>query len=374
MIVTMDKELKSFEDLAVNFAKKELMENREENDKYPFGPFFSDVLEKAFEVGFYGITLPEDMGGVGQGISALSVVLDSISQEDASLAGIIFTNSLAQELMICAGSSDILKNITSNAGSYKDFLIAFPAYDNPSEIKPKVIAKNEGNNYTLSGKVDYLVIGGITKYGLVPAVTGNNGDCSYFIIDLSGSGVEKSEPVLSLGLRACPAVDVTLQNVNAELIGEEGRGIGYFNNVVDKMSAAQASLAAGIMKGSFNEAFQYANDRFQGGWEIINWSEIKMILSNMAIKTKMADLALARACEAVDSREGDSDLSSRAASIYILEMAAEITTDGIQMLGGNGYMKDYGQEKRFRDAKQVQSMLGIASMKKIGYIQKIIEQ
>ena len=373
MIALINKELKSFEDLAVNFAKKELMENCEENDKYPFGPFFSDVLDKAFEVGFFGITLPEDLGGVGQGVSALSLILDNISKEDASLACIIFSNAFAQELMICAGSNEALKKITSNDGNYRDFLISFPSYDNPTEIKPLVKAKKEGDRYTLSGKVDYLVMGGITKYALIPALTGNDSSSSFFLIDLTESGVEKSEPVLSLGMRACPAVDVSLQDVKGELVGDEGKACVYFDKAADKMCVAQASIASGIMKGSFNEAFQYANERFQGGWEIINWSEVKMILSNMAVMTKIAELALARAADAVDCQEGDCDLSSRAASIYILEMAVDLTTDGIQVLGGNGYMKDYGQEKRFRDAKQAQSLLGIAPMKKIGYIRKLIE-
>jgi len=374
MNTSTNKELKSFEDLAANFANKELLENREENDRYPFGSFFTDVLDKAFDVGFFGITLPEDLGGVGQGVSALSVILNNISKVDASLAAIIFTNVIAQEIMLNSGSSENLKKITTISENYKEFLIAFPSYDNPSEIKSAVEVNKEGEKYILSGKVDYLVLGDFTKYALIPAVKGKDVGCSYFLIDLSSSGVVKSDPVLSLGLRACPAVDVKLNNVEGEIIGEEGKGFTYFEEVSDRMSVAQASMATGIMKGSFDEAFEYAKDRFQGGCEIINWSEIKMILSNLGIKTKIAELALCRACEAVDNKEGDYGLSSRAASIYIQEMATELTTDGIQVLGGNGYMKDYGQEKRFRDAKQSQCLLGISQMKKICYMERIIGQ
>ena len=63
--------------------------------------------------------------------------------------------------------------------------------------------------------------------------------------------------------------------------------------------------------------------------------------------------------------------SAFAAALHIHELACEVVTDGIQVLGGNGYMKDYGQEKRYRDARQVQALLGIAPLKKIGIIREI---
>ena len=131
-------------------------------------------------------------------------------------------------------------------------------------------------------------------------------------------------------------------------------------------------MSLGVMKGSFNEAFEYTKTRFQGGREIVNWSEVRMILSDMATKVKIADMALVTACQAVEAKSTDWDLCSRAAAIHIQSLACDLTTDGIQLLGGYGYMKDYGQEKRFRDAKHIQALLGLTPMKKIRYIKRII--
>jgi alkylation response protein AidB-like acyl-CoA dehydrogenase len=99
-----------------------------------------------------------------------------------------------------------------------------------------------------------------------------------------------------------------------------------------------------------------------------------MILSNMAVRMNIADMTLRQACQAVEQNEPGWELNSLAAAIHIQEMACDLTTDGIQLLGGYGYMKDYGQEKRFRDAKHVQALLGMVPMKRLQYIKKIIEE
>ncbi len=366
----INAELKSFEDLASSFAHKELAPNREMNDKYPFGPFFDGALNKAYEVGFLGITLPEDLGGIGQGISTLCVVLEGICQADSSLGAIIFTNAFSQEIFLAAGAQEILSKITSNAKKAKESLIASPVFTNPSEMKLTVEAKKDKNSYTLSGSLEYLVLGSLAQYALIPAKIQNT--YSFFLVDLADRGISKSDVVFSLGLHACPAVDLTLTNVKAEIVGKEGQGAIYFEDVANKLSVAAAAMSLGVMKGSFNEAFEYTKTRFQGGREILNWSEVRMILSDMAIKIKASELALTTACQAVESKAIDWDLCSRAAALHIQSLACDLTTDGIQLLGGYGYMKDYGQEKRFRDAKHMQALLGITPMKRMKYIKKII--
>jgi alkylation response protein AidB-like acyl-CoA dehydrogenase len=85
MSATFKTELKPFEDLAQNFAAKELLADRDVNDRYPFGPFFIKVVEKAFSVGLFGATLPEECGGIGQDMGALCAILDRICAVDASL-------------------------------------------------------------------------------------------------------------------------------------------------------------------------------------------------------------------------------------------------------------------------------------------------
>lgn len=373
MLTTIKCELKSFEDLAHSFAAKELTANREERDRYPFGPFFDSVIDKAYEVGILGATLPEECGGIGQDVSALCIILDHISAADASLAGIIFTNALSQEIILAAGNKEELSSITSQASNANAALIACPSFANPSETGVALEAVKIKDTYMLNGAIEYVVLGGLSGHALVPAKIRGQEGYSYFLINLNDKGIYKSQPVFSLGLHACPAVDINVAGVEAKLIGKEGAGAHYFNQASDRMHSAVAAIQCGIMKGSFNEALDYSQQRCQGGKEIIHWSGLRMILGQMAVQVKIAEMVVSEAAMAVENREPQWNLYARAAALHLSELACTLTTDGIQCLGGNGYMKDYGQEKRFRDAKHTQALLGLAPMRKLSMISDMLK-
>jgi len=371
MLALVNTELKPFEDLASDFAAKELVQSTEQQDQYPFGPFFDNILDKAYEVGLLGITLPEKLGGIGQGVSTLCVILDHICRADSSLGGIIFSNTFAQELILCSGEDDLLAKSLVTAKNAHDFLFAVPSYCNPAETELIPVATKEKKSYTLSGPIEYVVMAGMASHGIIPARIGAQEDYSYFLVDMTDKGILKSEPIVSLGLHACPACDLKLKKVKAELLGKQAHGPKYFSAISDKLHVAAAAMSLGIMKGTFQEALAYTKERRQGGREIINWTEMSMILANMAIRIKNAEMCVTQASLATDHKDPQWDLCSLAAALHVQKMACDITTDGIQVLGGNGYMKDYGQEKRYRDAKQVQALLGITPLKKISYITRI---
>ena len=372
MIAKNNKELKLIEKAAYDFARKELWPEREENDKYPYGPFFESTLNKAYDLDFFHAILPESYGGIGQGVSSLCVVLENISREDTSLSGIIFTNSAAYEILLAAGSDDLLKDITDGAKTVNQFLVALPVFSDPIQTRQMPAAVKAGDGYQLSGSLEYLVLGTIADKALVPASIKGVDGYSFFLIDLKNGSAKTSAPIHSLGLHACPAADLTVSNAPARLVGKEGDGQALFTKMSDRMSVAAAAMSTGIMKGSFKEAIDYTKERSQGGRKIINWSEIKLLLANMSIKIKNSEMSLARACQAVDDGETGWEECSRASALLIQETACELTTDGIQAMGGVGYMKDFGQEKRYRDAKHIQAVFGITPIKKINHLDAII--
>jgi alkylation response protein AidB-like acyl-CoA dehydrogenase len=372
MMAAKENESLLLEEIVRLFAARELAKNRETNDAYPFAPFWDDVLERAFATGFFSTLLPEELGGMGRDIAPLCHLLRSLSETDASLAGIIFTNSLAQELLFAAAGEQALREAFHDAATARQALIACPAFCNPGEIELAAEARREGAAYRLDGKQDYLVLGNVASRALIPAAIAGRPGYSYFLIELSGAGATASAPIFSLGLHACPAVDLRLDGAPARLVGLEGAGQEYFTESADRMTAGLAAIAAGIMAGSLREALDYAAQRFQGGTEIINWPEVRMMLANMAVEAKIAAMAVAMACEAADAGRSDWRLCGRAAAIHAAALAVRATTDGIQVLGGVGYMKDFGQEKRFRDAQQAQALLGLAPLKKMEYIDAVV--
>lgn len=367
-----NKELKLLDNASREFAKKVLAPEREETDKYPFGPFFSHIIEKAFGLDFFHITLPESLGGVGHGIEALCVIMDNICQEDSSLGGIIFTNAFAQQIILAAGADDLLKEITTAQKKPEDCLIACPVLGNPSELPIKATAVKEGNGYSLSGSADYVIMGGFAGQALLPAMVQGGQGFAWFLVNLADKAIVKSEPVMSHGLHACPAVDIELRKVAARPVGDLNQGAACFEKAAATMQLVAAAMSCGIMKGSFNEALWYCRERNQGGRKIKDWSEMQMLLANMAVQMQVADLLISRACQAVRDQEKNWQLKVQAAALHVIAAAPVLATDGIQAMGGVGYMKDFGQEKRFRDAGQIQAFLGNFLLKKINFIKQLL--
>lgn len=361
-----------FERMVADFAVNELAGTRQENDRYPCVPLFEDVLAKARGVGFFSAMLPEELDGAQMSISELCMMLEEISRVDASLAAVIFTDTFAKELLYRSGNfASASAALARGNGSFGP-LVAFPSHSDPADCGTLGAEPSDTGTWSVSGEVKYVVLGSIATGAVLPAGTKRKGYALLFV-DLSAPGVEIGAPVASLGLRACPAVDIAFDATPATLIAAEGESAACYARVAGRMNAATAAMALGLMRGSFEEALAYARQRRQGGREIVNWSELRRILARMAVKVKAGELALSRAAEACETEEPGWDLASQAAALAITENAVEVTTDGIQALGGNGYMEDYGQEKRFRDAAQVRTYLGLAPVRELKLMAGILQ-
>lgn len=173
-------------------------------------------------------------------------------------------------------------------------------------------------------------------------------------------------------MHSCPAVDVELEGAEGLVLGKEQKGEVYFRKASERFHIVAASMAVGVMKGSLREGIEYCRQREQGGRKILQWSEVQMILSHMALKTKLSEMALAHALGVVNDGADGWRGAALAAALQASEMACQVTTDGVQVLGGVGYMEDFGQEKRFRDARHIQNLLGAAPMKKVGFLETIV--
>jgi len=370
MLTSYRNDLKPIADLAQSFAARELAGKTGEHDRYPFGEFYDHVLDKAHEVGFLGAILPESRGGIGGGIAALCEILLHICEADASPGGIIFTQAFSQKILLAAGAQNLAQSIFPGAASAKDFLVAFASYTNPAQTDSLPLAQSAGNDYNLTGRLELLVLGNLARQAIIPARNGRGPDYSFFLVNLDDQNIEKSEPVFTLGLHACPAVDLTFSGVRARLIGKENAGRQYFEKVSPEMNAAAAAMNAGILRGAYNEAVAYSQKREQGGRPIVNWSEIGMMLASISVKADIAAMCVHQSCLELEQKKSGYEPRVSAAALHIAESACDATRDGIQILGGYGYMKDYGQEKRYRDARMVQALLGAVPFKKLDIIRQ----
>lgn len=355
---------------AADFSKKELIKNREELDNKGTDELLRSILDKAFDMDFFHSAIPEPFGGTGLGITGLCAILEEICCDDASLGCILFSHAFSMKMLVCAGAEDLLETIRNNGNSANQIIVACPCSNNPSEVEHIADAIPDKDSYILSGQIPYVVPAILASRALIPGRIKGQEGYSWFMVDFNQAGVKAGKPVTSLGMHACQAVDLELVNAKGILAGHIGKGAEIFESAANTMHLATAAMASGIMKGSLKEALDYASKRNQGGRKIINWSELRMILADMAVQSKVAEMIVAKACELVEKNFPGWEHASRAAAIHALSAACDLTTNGVQVLGGVGYMKDFGQEKRMRDAKQVQALLGIFPLKKLKYLEK----
>ncbi|MEW5736751.1 MAG: acyl-CoA dehydrogenase family protein [Thermodesulfobacteriota bacterium] len=352
------------------FAKKVLKPRLEENDRFPWSEFFTDAVEKAVELEYFHVSLPEELNGWGGKLSPLNLILKSISEVDASLAAILLTNAVSQELLLSAGEAEFLRELFGRHKPSRDLLTAYPLLMNPEENEIELSAEKTTSGYTLSGRAEYVVMAPFSRWALMPAQVEKCQRYSFFLMDLDQKGVKSEGPVFSMGLHACPAADLILANAEARLIGKEDEGPELFERMVTRMLPAAASVACGLMRGSLREAIQYARKRKQGGRNIFDWSELRLILSDMMEKANVSQILLDHAFRAADGRESKWAEDACTAAIYILDAASDLTSNGIQALGGYGYTKHSFQERRFRDAQHLRSVFGTMNPRRLDYVER----
>lgn len=330
--------------LAREFAMGEIAENVKEDDRYPDAPFGETLYRKAGEVGFLSLLLPESAGGVGETPGALAEVLAVIAEIDASPAAVILCQAFAHRLLSGAGKEELASG---------EALVATTLYDDPLDLPTIITASREGDSYMLGGTIDYVVLAPVASYFVLPAVL--DGEEALFLLE-KGEGVKVGEPLLTLGLRACPVADLELKHVKGTLVAAGGEARSVYREAVEDLRGAVAAIHAGIVAGCLQEAVAYARERYQGWKQIIDHGEIRAYLGRIATAVLVTRELFRSAVDDVPGRAGQP--VPAAVQLTVGEMAVESTISGVQVLGGNGYMEDYGQAKRMRDAKQAQGIFG----------------
>ena len=367
-----EKELKLIDKASSEFAGKKLAKAIEASGTEKFSPEYNDVVKKAYELDFFHMTLPESAGGSDSGLRAFCRVLENISMEDSSLATIILTTVSALDILIDSGNEPLVNELINDKETTDDFLLAHPVFSNPVETSVDVKAEKNGTGFLLSGGLDYLVLAGLAKKALIPAKLENDSEFSYFLVELASPEITLSEQVKALGITACPVCDASFNKAKAQICCKPEDGKNFFEKINSKFSVALAAMQAGLMKGALRDALSYAANRQQGGRAILHWSEVKKVLSGMAMNIQLTDMLVQQCCTAHEEKRKTFNADSAAAFLKICEMACDVTSDGIRVMGGVGYMKDFDQEKRFRDARHLMSVFGMMQTKKLGFLENHI--
>lgn len=291
--------------------------------------------------------------GDGDGHDELYMVTGIAHQlalHSPSLAVMVVQQNLAARLLADAGQP------------LPDNWIALPLFDAVAEWPHLLTQDRSKKTMRITGCWSSLPLLSLTHQVLLPLATTNPADFLLVALDLKQNAKEirVSTPIMPLGLRGCPQADLQLDNLRVPATAILLHGVQAHARLDVLWSQAETcmmAIRAGIAQRSYATARDYARQRYQGGKIIIQHSLIRKMLADFYREQVTMDAGwqtlasnLHSGCKLSPGEMG--------MALHSAERLPWLTSDGIQILGGVGYMEEYGQERRYRDAKQCEFLLG----------------
>lgn len=239
--------------------------------------------------------------------------------------------------------------------------VALPLFDSVGEWQYQPLAQ-QSSAKQLTGRWQGIPLLSMAQQLLLPLVTGKDDEFRLIRLPLSlpVTGVSISRPLHTLGLKACPQNDLACDGISLTQSATLLKGSTALQAVSCLWSQAEVcimALRAGIANASYQTALDYAGQRWQGGKLIINHSLIRKMLADFYRDVAHMDNAWRSTAQQLTANQPLSP-GQMGTALQTGKRLPWLTSDGIQILGGVGYMEDYPQEQRYRDAKQCEFLLG----------------
>ena len=322
---------------------------------------------------FHAPHVPEAYGGAGGDALAVAIVIEEIARVCASSSLIPAVNKLASVPWLLAGSDELkaryLPSMAAGTAMASYCLSEPEAGSDAASMTTRAV--RDGDGWVLNGTKRWITNAGVSDYYTVFAVTDpekRSRGISAFVVEKADDGVSFGAPEKKLGIKGSPTREVYFDNVRIpgdRLIGAEGTGFSTAMKTLDHTRVTIAAQAVGIAQGALDYALGYVKQRQQFGKAIAEFQGLQFMLADMGMKLEAARQLTYVA--AAKSERGDADLTyfGAAAKCFASDVAMEITTDAVQLLGGYGYTKDYPVERMMRDAKITQIYEGTNQVQRI---------
>ncbi|WP_315080476.1 acyl-CoA dehydrogenase family protein [uncultured Clostridium sp.] len=371
MDFTLTKQQEMIKEMARQFAENELKPivlANDENSEFPI-----EAYKKMGSLGLIGLPYPKEYGGAGGDYLSYVLAVEEISKVDASF-GISYsvTTSLCSGGIINAASEEQKKKYLPDVLSGKKFgSFGLTEPNAGSDAGGCItIAEKKGNYYILNGSKCFITNGPLSETFLVFALTdkskGPKG-LSAFIVEKGFEGFSIGKVEDKCGIKSAQVSELIFENCKVpseNLVGAEGKGFGIAMKALDGGRIGVAAQGLGIAEGAFDIAKQYLKDRQQFGKPLWKNQYLAFKMAELELEIEKAKYILYKA--AMDKEEGRSySVSAAKAKLACTDVAMKVTVEAVQMLGGNGYMKEYNVERMMRDAKITQIYEGTNEIQKL---------
>src|SRR3954451_17628855 len=322
---------------------------------------------------FHAPHIPAEYGGAGADALATAIVIEEVARACASSSLIPAVNKLGTMPLILAGSEELKqKYLTKVASGEAMFSYCLSEPEAGSDaVSMTTRAVRDGDFWILNGVKRWITNAGVSEYYTVFAATdpaARSRGISAFVVEKSDEGVSFGAPEKKLGIKGSPTREVYLDNVRipaARRIGEEGTGFKTALRTLDHTRLTIGAQALGVAQGAVDYCIRYVQERKQFGKPIAEFQGVSLMLADMAMKTEAARSLIYRAAAMSERMEPDLTFMSAAAKCFASDVAMEVTTNGVQLLGGYGYTRDYPLERMMRDAKITQIYEGTNQIQRL---------
>jgi alkylation response protein AidB-like acyl-CoA dehydrogenase len=340
-------------DFADKFIKPHVME-WDESQQFPIA-----VYKELGKLGMMGVLVPEIYGGAGLSYFEYNVILQEISKVCGSIGlSVAAHNSLCTGHILTFGNDEQKKKYLPKLATC-EWLGAWgltEANTGSDAGNMQLTAIKDGNEWVLNGTKNWITHGKSGDVAVVICRTGaprTKDNSTAFIVERGTPGFTGGKKENKLGMRASETAEMIFDNCrlpDSSRMGEVGEGFKQAMKVLDGGRISIAALSLGIAKGAYEAAVKYSKERYQFDQPIANFQGVSFKLADMATEIAAADLLIHQACDL--KIKGLPMIKEAAmAKYYASEVAVKVSTDAVQVFGGNGYSKDFPVEKFYRDSK-----------------------
>jgi alkylation response protein AidB-like acyl-CoA dehydrogenase len=326
----------------------------DEKDEYPW-----DLWTLFRDAGLLRLVIPEAYGGLGADQTTVCLVVEELAKVSAAAAHIVFTCASNISPVLIGGSESLKGRLLPRYAAEGGLAaLAITEPEAGSDVAAiQTTAKRVGEAYVLNGAKAMISNGdNATIYSIfakTDPAAGRKG-ISAFAVERGTPGLTAGRHERKMGMRGSVLTSLTLEDVRVPAenrLGEEGDG---FRICVESLNSARlitAAHALGIAEGALEYARRYAMSRRQFGRPIAEFQGIQFLLADMATQVEAARTLTYEATRRYDRHDPDFVKFSAMAKLFTTDMAMQVTTDAVQVLGGYGYLKDHPVERMMRDAK-----------------------
>ncbi|KPK53951.1 MAG: acyl-CoA dehydrogenase [Thiotrichales bacterium SG8_50] len=323
--------------------------------------FPEEIYRQMGELGLFGITVPEELGGAGMDTLAYAIVMEELSRGYSSIADQCGLVELAGTLLTVHGSAaQQAQYLMPLLRAERRAAYCITEADAGTDVSGiRTTAEQTAVGWRLNGSKLWIHNAPVADTGFVLARTdktaGKRG-MSIFIVDLSLPGVSRGPKEHKMGQRASQVGALQFDGVELSadaLLGAENRGFHIMMSVLDKGRVGIAALATGIAQAGLEAALDYAQARRQFGKPIIDNQGLQWMLADMAKDIQAARLLVRDAALKLESKEAATAACSMA-KCFASDIAVQHTANAVQVFGGSGYIQGFEVERLYRDAKITQ--------------------